>query len=215
MNSLIRDLYSLSENELQKKYYNVDLNNDKPIIDDGFVYTSLSNFLKELELDKTLTSIYYNLYKGDGTCFDANEFLFDYMNFSETDYYSKTVYNTYNYDSNLECIIQFSIAYDDRNNEYYMALEVHNGGDARCNYSEMLFYKYIGDIDYLFDVLENCYVYINTVDNFCFDVRGNETTAYFLKEYDDIFHMNTYDFMSILEELNDKGVKIEASSYEY
>lgn len=52
-----------------------------------------------------------------------------------------TTTNTYNYDNDLESIIQSCTAIDTSNNRCYVALQIHLGGDARGNYSDVAIFS--------------------------------------------------------------------------
>lgn len=206
---LIKDVVSMSEDELQKSEYNSDLKNEMEIdLEYGAIYTPLKNFLSNLKLDKTLTLLYYreDMYNGDNTCFDALDFLFDYMKFDTDNYIVDTEnpINTYNYDSNLECTIQYTLAYSN-NDKYYVALEVHNGGDVRGNYSDVLFYEYTGDIDYFFDYIDSFYLEINdkSYDVYNQEVIISESGEYFCQLYE------LMECITNVYEVN-KNLKIEA-----
>ena len=210
---ILNDLEKLTDRQIQDKYYySVDLSITEPIIDDfGGVRIPLSHLLSDMKIDRDLTKEYYTVYDGNNTCFDVNEFLFEYKKFEET-LYGNDVINTYNYDSNLECIIQFSVAYDDKNDKYVIALEVHNGVDARAGYSDIFIYEYTGDIDYIFDMMETCYLYIGNDDNYhMLDIYGTDVI-----EAESGFSVtNTCDLCDHLEQLKKNGVKIEADCFEY
>ena len=55
---------------------------------------------------------------------------------------------TYNYDNDLSQDIEFRILEDDRGT-YYALIEVHLGGDARCNFSDTVLLE-LNDIDYFY-----------------------------------------------------------------
>lgn len=62
--------------------------------------------------------------------------------------------NTYNYESLLEDILQYCIFY--KNDEAYLLLQIHNGGDARGNYSAPSVFKFIERYDSLVKMFDVC-----------------------------------------------------------
>lgn len=206
---LINDITNLKELELQKKYYNYDLDKKDLIIDGTWFYVPLSHFLSNLELNKDLTIEYYK-YLEKINEYDAYnhyiDFLTDVKKFKEirTDY----TYNDCD-NNNMECDIQYCLVKDTKNDVYYIAIEVHNGGDARCGFSYAFIYEYTGDIDYMDLVMSNMYICVNDLS---FDIQGYE-----VNNIDGTYMFDYGSFIDSLDTLIDNNVKlnIEGALFEY
>lgn len=218
---IIYDLTALDEQQFIQKYLGVEMDHQDLIIDEyGYFYIPISSFLSNFELDISLNLLYYNpkLYNGCDQYQDAADFLHEYMDFGTDNYIipSEPGYltiNTYNYDSILEEILQYTLVYDNINDIYYLALEVHQGGDARINYSHVFFFKFTGDIDYFYNIQENCYIEIENCD-LSIDINSLDSSFYNHKTYETIY-FNCYDLPEILEILIKNNIKVTGGTFEY
>jgi len=76
---------------------------------------------------------------GYGLSEDASKWLSDAFNLKESELSNDWI-NTYNYDSNLSQVLQYRYLGDG-----YVILQVHNGADVRCGYTDAKLFRLIGD----------------------------------------------------------------------
>ena len=210
----INDLETKNIEDIQKEeYYSIDLDNKDIIFDDyGMFYIPLSNLLSDLKFDKDKTVKYYKYLLDndyDDTGYNLNKYMNNYLGLSDEYimFTNKEIRNTYNYDSNLECVIQFTVGFIE--DECYIGLEVQNGGDVRGNYSSSIIYKYNGDSDYIFDMIESCYIWVNDIG---FDISGTDV----IQGESGSYLCDVYKFQECLETLSKlDNVNIGGSVFEY
>ncbi len=179
----------------------------------GYPTASLNNLLSHLTLDIQLNLNYYN-HLLNSKDYDAiwSDDLLNYFN----EVYDFEIYignqNNYNWDSNFERIIQFGILTSDNND--YLVLQVQFPGfDARCGYGYSFIYE-MDDIDYIFDLLDACYVYIDGCENITIDILGGDISMYNHNTNDTIY-LDYCDFYESLDILQENNIKIEVYDFEY
>lgn len=198
---ITKDIENLEKRDYEAVYgkLHTDVQNE---IKYGFCIVPLIPFLDELEINQQLTMQFhlfgYSLYS------DVPIFL-DGYGCNKID---ETI-NTYNYESNNERILQYTTFEMDGID--YIALQVHCGIDAREGYTDVYFFEYTGDIDYMNFMIDSYTLYIN--DTIRFDIEANE---YLIDADGWEMNQNLCDFLEKLYDVSTRTyIKIELYPFEY
>lgn len=208
---MINDIKTLSTQELQEKYYWVDEKDYEYSYDDGFLNIPFMDKIAPLEFSRELTLDYYLNYGGEDNYSDA-------INYLETSPLFEIVsdnyicddrvmsINTYNYESYLSRILQFSYAFDELNQKYIVCLEVHNGvSDVRVGYSHIFIYTADDLEDFLLN-MESCVISVDGVKTVFF-ISGDECNMYCDGVCDE--YVDTWKLLECLEHIDSSKIHVD------
>lgn len=109
------------------------------------VTDTMNRFLAKNEKHEYLSPFKY---KDDTEYWNKFDKVCEILTLSPSKYIGADTTYTYNYDNDLSQDIEFRILEDDRGT-YYALIEVHLGGDARCNFSDTVLLE-LNDVDYFY-----------------------------------------------------------------
>ena len=207
---MLDDIKTLSVQAIQEKYYQISEKDYEYSYEDGYLNIPFMDKISCLDFSRELTYDYYVNYGGEDNYGDAIYYLetsplFEIGNDNYLCNGDVTTINTYNYESYLSRILQFSYAYDELNQRYVVCLEVHDGvSDARVGYSHIFFYT----TEYLEDFLLNLECCTISIDNLktLFYISGDECNMYAEGVCDE--YIDTWKLLECLEHINNNKIHV-------
>ena len=131
--------------------------------------------------------------------------------------FEDTVYNTYNWECNLERTIQY--CFFEYRDEYYISLQIHNGCDVRGGYTIPIVFHYDGDIDYWYDMISYVSIYIKIGSEWAVIDSYDGYELSWVEDIDEAYPTE-YDECSCIQDVFDKiiipyGLEWDCALYQY
>jgi len=208
---MVEDIRTLPVLEIQTKYYRTCEKDFEYSFEDGYLNIPFMDKIRMLDFNKELTLDYYLNYGGEDVYTDAINYLetSPLFELGDDNYICSSevsCINTYNYESYLSRILQFSYAFDTLSQRYIVCLEVHDGvSDARAGYSPIFIYT-TSDLDDFLMNLESCVVRVNGLDTVFF-INGEETNIYREGVCDE--YADTWKVLECLEYIDSSKIVVE------